>query len=123
MNSITIATKTTRTGTRLQTAVSQAFQRGSDPKAMALRTVTGTGQLEGHRTHLPGTPLTCPSGAPRSSDLPQSRHPPSRELGRWEGVWASEQVLACCWPPVFQWPSARPWAGRVLASLRLSAEE
>lgn len=59
MNSITIATKTSRMGIRLQTAVSQAFERGSDPKATAVRMVTGTGELEGHRTHLPSTPFTC----------------------------------------------------------------
>lgn len=57
MNSITIATKTTRMGIRLQTAASQASKRGSNPQAVAVGIVTGTGGLGGHRPQLPSTPI------------------------------------------------------------------
>lgn len=53
MNSITIATKTTRMGIRLQTAVSQASKRGSNPEALAVRMGAWTRGLKGHCTHGP----------------------------------------------------------------------
>lgn len=55
MNSITIATQTTRMEIRLQTAVIQASKKGSDPKAITVRLSWGSGR-GGASTLLLSTP-------------------------------------------------------------------
>lgn len=83
MNSITIATKTTRMKIRLQTAVIQASKRGSDPKAITGRLGAGGGG-RGTSTHLYHSPVL--SWIPQGSNLSKSRHPPLPGAGEsWKG--------------------------------------
>lgn len=94
MNSITIATKTTRMGIRLHTAVSQASKRGSNPQALAVGMVTRTGAgggWEDTALSYPAPPFTCTSLG--SSELSPAKEQTPIRAGSWrglEGVWGFE---------------------------------
>lgn len=59
MNSITIATKTTRMEIRLQTAVIQASNTGSNPKAVICETRAGLGEGAPQLVYPTPPPLIC----------------------------------------------------------------
>lgn len=115
MNSITIATKTTRMGNRLQTAASQASERGSHPQAVVVGMVTGPGGGGQEDTALSSqTPIHLRFPGP----LGALTLPGAGEAWKGCGALSSEQA----WPPVPS-PLFPPWlAGRMRQPRPLPAE-